>query len=388
MATGKVSKRGKSWQIYISMGYVDGKKQRKRWVSKASTKADAVNEMNEELYKLNRNVRPGGAIDDFYRLDVLRDQWLESLSYSTTLSEQTKSGYKPVINRVVSTLAGMGIKEVAELDNDIVEKMLSIMISDVSHSTANKCLAKLKVMLDYGVDKGLITSNPIKNKRRLPTKRVKMRRALIRKEVQALLQVSTDSVHHLLWAWLLNTGMRLNEALHTRWEWIDWQNKAVTIEADSADDWTPKTQAGYRTIPLSSELFELIKGHKNSVGYIFFSESTQKRGHLRSARLKQFKIHMRRVLANSKGIKLSRSTPKSQRDWIDKELTKIDIHALRYTFITELISQNVDPKTVQYLAGHSDIKTTLNIYAQCRKGNTVDAIQKLSWFSGSQKGGL
>jgi site-specific recombinase XerD len=37
-------------------------------------------------------------------------------------------------------------------------------------------------------------------------------------------------------------------------------------------------------------------------------------------------------------------------------------HILRHTFITELYYAGVDLKTAQYLAGHSDIKTTLKIY--------------------------
>ena len=379
MATGTVRKRGNHWQIDISLGYIDGKQKRKRWTSSGSTKADTINEMNEELYKLNRQVRNGGAIDNNYRIDILRDQWLESLNHSTTLSDKSKSGYKPLINRAVNTLSSLNIKTVTHLDNDTIDKMLTSIIAEVSHSTANTCLSKLKVMLDYGVDKGLILNNPIKNKKRLPSKRVKTRRALTHKEVTALLMVSSGTQHYLLWNLLLNTGMRLAEALHARWNWIDWSSKTIAIEEDTADNWTPKTQTGYRTIPLSSDLFESLKSHKNDSGYIFFATATQTRDNLRSARLKQLKKHMRQVFAQAKGIKLSRSTSKEDRNWLKNELKLVDIHALRYTFITELISQNVDPKTVQYLAGHSDIKTTLNIYAQCRKGNTVDAIKKLSW---------
>jgi site-specific recombinase XerD len=58
---------------------------------------------------------------------------------------------------------------------------------------------------------------------------------------------------------------------------------------------------------------------------------------------------------------------------------QIDIHALRYTFITEMISGGMDPKSVQYLAGHKSIQTTLAIYAQFRGGKVEDAIQGLPW---------
>lgn len=37
---------------------------------------------------------------------------------------------------------------------------------------------------------------------------------------------------------------------------------------------------------------------------------------------------------------------------------------LRHTYITNLLYAGVDPKTVQYLAGHENSKTTMDIYAK------------------------
>ena len=41
-------------------------------------------------------------------------------------------------------------------------------------------------------------------------------------------------------------------------------------------------------------------------------------------------------------------------------------HMLRHTYITNLIYKGVDPKTVQYLAGHENSKTTMDIYAKVK----------------------
>lgn len=48
---------------------------------------------------------------------------------------------------------------------------------------------------------------------------------------------------------------------------------------------------------------------------------------------------------------------------IDVEVTP---HQLRHTYITNLLYAGVDPKTVQYLAGHKNSKTTMDIYAQVK----------------------
>ena len=41
-------------------------------------------------------------------------------------------------------------------------------------------------------------------------------------------------------------------------------------------------------------------------------------------------------------------------------------HQLRHTYITNLIAASVDPKTVQYLAGHEKSKMTMDIYAKVK----------------------
>ena len=45
---------------------------------------------------------------------------------------------------------------------------------------------------------------------------------------------------------------------------------------------------------------------------------------------------------------------------------KVTPHLLRHTYITNLLYAGVDPKTVQYLAGHENSKTTMDIYAKVK----------------------
>ena len=51
---------------------------------------------------------------------------------------------------------------------------------------------------------------------------------------------------------------------------------------------------------------------------------------------------------------------------------QVKTHQLRRTYITNLIYANVDPKTVQYLAGHENIKETLDIYAKVKYNRPED----------------
>ena len=49
---------------------------------------------------------------------------------------------------------------------------------------------------------------------------------------------------------------------------------------------------------------------------------------------------------------------------------------VRHTYITNLIYAGVDPKTVQYLAGHENSKITMDIYAKV-KYNSPDALSTI-----------
>ena len=49
-------------------------------------------------------------------------------------------------------------------------------------------------------------------------------------------------------------------------------------------------------------------------------------------------------------------------------------HLLRHTYITNLIYQGVDPKTVQYLAGHENNKVTMDIYAKVKYNKPTELI--------------
>lgn len=49
-------------------------------------------------------------------------------------------------------------------------------------------------------------------------------------------------------------------------------------------------------------------------------------------------------------------------------------HQLRHTYITNLLYAGVDPKTVQYLAGHENSKTTMDIYAKIKYNKPEDLL--------------
>jgi len=58
---------------------------------------------------------------------------------------------------------------------------------------------------------------------------------------------------------------------------------------------------------------------------------------------------------------------------------RITPHQLRHTYITTLCQSGMDIKKIQYLAGHSDIKMTLNVYSHVvnnRPDELIEAVER------------
>ena len=53
-------------------------------------------------------------------------------------------------------------------------------------------------------------------------------------------------------------------------------------------------------------------------------------------------------------------------------------HLLRHTYITNMIYAGVDPKTVQYLAGHESSKITMDIYAKVKYNRPEEVADALT----------
>ena len=59
--------------------------------------------------------------------------------------------------------------------------------------------------------------------------------------------------------------------------------------------------------------------------------------------------------------------PPSVRDKVSRGMDDFHFHLLRHTYTTNLLSHGAAPKDVQELLGHSDVSTTMNIYAHATR---------------------
>ena len=70
-------------------------------------------------------------------------------------------------------------------------------------------------------------------------------------------------------------------------------------------------------------------------------------------------------------------------DYIDAHGLYADFHALRHTFITNMMKSGVNPKTAQALARHSTIDLTMNVYTSLTVTDQAAALNTLPGVPGA-----
>lgn len=167
-----------------------------------------------------------------------------------------------------------------------------------------------------------------------------------------------------------NLGCRPAEALALKWKNIDFKNKQVSIRHSISTDeegekyYGPtKTPSSVRTIPLSKPLSAVLKEYKKELTY---------------NKANDFVFH------KEDGDFYQPSVPTS---WIkiiynNYSLRRITPHGFRHTLATLLNNGKNDAniKDIQYLLGHKNASTTMDIYSHFTKENeehVADSINKL-----------
>ena len=76
----------------------------------------------------------------------------------------------------------------------------------------------------------------------------------------------------------------------------------------------------------------------------------------------------------------------------DLEKYNIHFHGLRHTFLNMLFEMNENPKVIQQLLGHRDVKTTITVYnlvdSECIRNTTKklnEKIKEVSMYLDNQK---
>ena len=122
--------------------------------------------------------------------------------------------------------------------------------------------------------------------------------------------------------------------------------KVATCAHNQAEVTTPKTSNGFCSLPLYAQLVEMLGTPKKS-GYIIGEQKTPITGTAYQCMFEKIR----------KAVDLHGATA----------------HVFRHSYLTMLDEADVEPKTLQYIAGHGNFSFTMNRYVHGRKKAAQEA---------------
>ena len=341
----------------------------------------------EELYKKEKQARRD-VQDLLYRkanptVEEYCEKWL--IMKSSTVSATTLRNYTNSVNNyIVKPLGHMYLSEVSTYDIT----MALLPVSSKSKGTYNQVHMLLKCIFTSAKQNQLIDYNPAET---IPTgagKPTHKKEVLTDEQAKVLLEAVRGLPPYLFIMIGLYSGLRREEILALQWDcvFLDAPTPYISVQrAWRAEKNNPeistvlKTKAARRDIPIPKNLQNCLREAKANSNSSF-------------------------VIANKNGAPLTHSQFRNLWNYVDTRTAKertyykyingnrikytidpvlgghpqhnpnitysIDFdvtpHLLRHTYITNLLYAGVDPKTVQYLAGHENSKTTMDVYAKIK----------------------
>lgn len=311
------------------------------------------------------------------------EKWLlmQSVHIRTTTLNDYRSKVK---NHIVKPLGHMHMAEVTT--DDI--RLALVPVSKKSSSMYQSVLTLYKSIFNAAVDSNIIEKSPCERISAKGGKPQKDKEALTDEQAEKLLNAIQGLPPYVFVMLGLYAGLRREEILALKWDCVFLDAKTPYLSVRRAwhiEHNRPvistelKTAAAQRDIPLPPRLFQCLKEAKetSTSEYVVANRDGDALSGTQFKRVWQYiltrSIKERTYTRYENGEKIVHTvTPvlgeKAAHNGsvvysLDFHVTP---HQLRHTYITNLIHASVDPKTVQYLAGHENSKITMDIYAKVK----------------------
>ena len=323
------------------------------------------------------------------------EKWL--LMQSVHVRTTTLTDYTSKVRRHI--IAELGDKRMGEVSLDDIQLAL-VSVSKKSASVYKSVVILYKSIFRAAKESRIIDNNPTIY---LTTKGggvpQKDKAALTDEQVERLLDAVEGLPTYVFVMLGLYAGLRREEILALKWDsvYLDGNFPYLTVRrAWPTENNRPvileelKTKAAERNIPLPTCLAECLKETKeNSTSeYVVPNREGDPLSYTQFKRLWQYvvtrTVKERSYYRYEDGKRVKHTvTPvlgeKAAHNGnvvysLDFEVTP---HQLRHTYITNLIHSSVDPKTVQYLAGHESSKITMDIYAKVKYNRPDELVRTM-----------
>lgn len=256
-------------------------------------------------------------------------------------------------------LGGRKIRSIRTTD---VQELTNEWISNgLQPRTIRRHLAVLSGIFALAESDGVLQRIPTKGVK-VPTPSRPHRYAMSIEEVTRLRMAINPNYEAFVYT-LIETGMRIGEAIRLNIEDFDWKNGTLSIGES-------KTEAGIRTVWITPAAQSLISAHIRSTGRtmanksepLFVSHKTDvDTGLVVGARINYSNFRSRIFKPAAKQIGLA----------------ELQLHDFRRTAGTIYVNANIHQKVTQEQFGHADIRTTLNLYAQATDEARQESVRRI-----------
>lgn len=306
--------------------------------------------------------RPAKASDATYR--QMYDLWMET--YKLTVKNSTLKRTEQIFRDHI--LPAFGRLKVADVDPILCQRWTTEQAKiSVDFNLRYSYMSKV---FDFAMRQGVIDKNPAalverpKRKRHDQLKKAELK-FYTREELQEFLSLCEAKLPHMWYVFfrlLAYTGIRRGEALVLKWEDLDEEARTVRIcktvthgENGAYISDTPKTEKSNRTILLDDTTLQLLLSLDHTSSFIFHN----RKGNYPTPSMVVRMMH--------KAVD-------------DSKLRYISPHGLRHTHCSLLFSAGVSIPEVQDRLGHSDVKTTLDVYNHVYQSDKSAALNRFMRF--------
>lgn len=334
---------------------------------KGGKKSDANKMLADILYKYNYE-----HIDITRKTDLCEylKEWLDIVE--GTIQSTTYDSYKKAINAQIIPYFKQHKIALQDLTGNDVTLFLKHMRKNGNHKGGGLSIKSVKIYrgvlskaLADAVRQDMIPRNPVQNSM-MPASTIDdsvQHETYTLSELQTLLSSAKEKDNHIYLFLVLValTGCRKGEVLGITWDKVDLENKTILIVQNRTGDTKElmysikkvKTKTSNRIIHISDELALLLK------------EEYEKQQHYKKLFGKEYKNKIDAVIRNIDG---GLPSPNHINDKVYKAMKnagvkKITIHELRHTYATICYEElDLDIKDISRTLGHSELRTTQNIY--------------------------
>ena len=383
MSNGWVEERGAGrWRLNVNCGTnEDGSRKVIREMVKAKNRDAAVKLLGKLVDKIEKGQYIEPAKQTF---KAFIEQWLKSYA-EKNLAPKTLYRYKQLLDsRILPALGHLKVDQIKPVHlMDFYGNLTEDGIREdkrkggLSERTILHHHRLISAILQDAVEWQIIPSNPAS---RVSPPKVHKKHGNFYDEEQTkalMAAVETEKIKHKALIYLaVFCGLRCGEIMGLEWQDIDLKKSLLTVRqagqyipGQGAFTKEPKNESSQRTISLPLRVLNVLTQHKAKQ-----DETAEKLDNLWHG--------SERVFTTKDG---KPAHPEWPSQWFPKflerkELPHLPFHGLRHTAATMIIAQGADVKNLSSRLGHSNISTTMDLYAHALKSVDKDIADKTDAF--------